>query len=71
MDQSPHTIAIEKAGGPAALGKALGCSSQAISQWKHIPVKRIVEVESLTGIPREDLRPDLYWRPKTHAAGIR
>jgi DNA-binding transcriptional regulator YdaS (Cro superfamily) len=55
--------AIEVAGGIRALGRMLGISHSAIRQWEgEIPAKRIIDIETLTGIPREELRPDLYRR---------
>lgn len=51
------------AGGQASLGRALGITSQAISQWKRVPVNRALAVERLTGIPRHELRPDI-WPPE-------
>jgi DNA-binding transcriptional regulator YdaS (Cro superfamily) len=56
----PVRLAAEKAGGIVKLSLALGLSRGAASQWKRIPAERLVEVERLTGIPREILRPDLY-----------
>lgn len=38
----------------------IGVSPQAISQWDRVPVDRVLDVEALTGIPRHDLRPDIY-----------
>ena len=52
--------AIEKAGGPAALGAELGIRSQAISQWDRAPVNRVLEIERITGVSRHKLRPDIY-----------
>lgn len=52
--------AIEKAGGAKALGRALGISHQAIGQWRQVPALRVIAIESLTGISRHDLRPDIY-----------
>ena len=52
--------AIEAAGGVAILGRGLGVSSQAISQWDRVPAERVLEVERLSGVPRTALRPDLY-----------
>jgi len=53
--------AIKAGGGPGHLAKTLGnLSSQAISQWKEIPVRKVLEVEAATGISRHDLRPDIY-----------
>jgi DNA-binding transcriptional regulator YdaS (Cro superfamily) len=53
--------AKQKAGGPSALAEKLGgLTSQAVSQWKRIPAGRVIAVEQITGIPRHELRPDLY-----------
>lgn len=43
-----------------ALARKLGITRQAIGLWKKIPAERVVEIEEVTGIPREQLRPDLY-----------
>lgn len=32
----------------------------AISAWVKVPAELVVEVERITGLPREQLRPDLY-----------
>lgn len=60
--QSPDPIqlAAQKAGGIVKLSLALGLSRGAASQWRRIPAERVLEVERLTGVPREILRPDLY-----------
>jgi DNA-binding transcriptional regulator YdaS (Cro superfamily) len=38
----------------------LRISAQAVSQWRRVPVSRVLEVEKITGVPREELRPDVY-----------
>lgn len=43
-----------------ALAEALGISLQAVSGWDKIPLSRLLDVEKVTGVPREKLRPDLY-----------
>ncbi|MGE3990359.1 transcriptional regulator [Pseudorhodoplanes sp.] len=55
--------ALEKVGGPSGLGRALGISSQAISQWRRCPAGRVLAVEAKSGVSRHELRPDLYPRP--------
>jgi DNA-binding transcriptional regulator YdaS (Cro superfamily) len=52
--------AIEAAGSPAALARSLGISAQAVSQWDEVPPLRVIAVEKVSGIPRHELRPDLY-----------
>jgi DNA-binding transcriptional regulator YdaS (Cro superfamily) len=44
----------------AWLADALGITRSAIEQWPMVPAERVVEISRLTGIPREELRPDLY-----------
>ena len=58
---------VKAAGGAAALARELTargrkCSTQAISQWQRIPIERVADVEEITGIPREKLRPDIFDR---------
>jgi DNA-binding transcriptional regulator YdaS (Cro superfamily) len=51
----------KKALGPAArLAEALGITEQALSQWREVPPLRVLDVERATGVPRHELRPDLY-----------
>lgn len=52
--------AIGAAGGVRALARALGVSQPAISSWKRVPADRVLSVEASTGVPRSELRPDLY-----------
>src|SRR5262249_17035047 len=54
--------AAKAAGGVPALARLLGVREQTPYQWgrTRIPADRIIEIERLTGVPRELLRPDLY-----------
>lgn len=56
--------AVEKAGGQAALARAVGISQPSVWHWLHrsrrIPAEFVVAVEAATGIDRRTLRPDLY-----------
>lgn len=52
--------AIGAAGGVRALARAVGVSQPAISNWKRVPADRVLSIEALTGVPRTELRPDLY-----------
>ena len=53
-------LALGVAGGVTALARGLGVSQPAVSGWKRVPPERVLTVESITGIPRTTLRPDLY-----------
>lgn len=62
---------FESAGGATALAERLGIRQSVVSNWKargRIPAERVVEVETATGIPREELRPDLFRRSSTQDA---
>lgn len=50
--------AIMQAGGQDKLAERMGCTQQNVSAWKkngYVPLVRAVEIEQLTGVPREDL----------------
>lgn len=60
--------ARKAAGGNTGLARRLGkLTSQAVSQWKHVPAQRVLDVERITGIPRHQLRPDIYPMPVSSA----
>jgi DNA-binding transcriptional regulator YdaS (Cro superfamily) len=62
MTSSPLDTAIAQAGSGAALAKAVGVSSMAVSHWKvrGVPARQVLLIETVTGVSRHDLRPDLY-----------
>jgi DNA-binding transcriptional regulator YdaS (Cro superfamily) len=62
-------MATAKVGGESALARALGIKVQSVQKWKKIPAERVLDVEYATGIPREQLRPDLYRRPSCSGSG--
>lgn len=33
---------------------------QAVHQWRRIPVEHVLTIERVAGIPRHQLRPDVY-----------
>jgi len=67
----PVVEAVERAGGISALAMALNVTPQAVWKWVHeqgrVPATRVLEVERVSGVPREQLRPDVFRR--TEAAG--
>lgn len=75
-DQNPQTAALQRAidiagGTQAALAAMLGFTQQAISEWVaagRVSRHGAMLVETATGIPRHELRPDLYPAPAAKAA---
>lgn len=55
--------AIKAAGGLAGIASPLGITVQAVSQWDEVPPLRVLAVEQVSGVPRHELRPDLYPEP--------
>ena len=52
--------AIQAAGGITALAELLGVTKQAVAQWDRVPIDSAKLVESATGVPRIELRPDIF-----------
>jgi hypothetical protein len=47
-------------GGQTKLAKELGVTRQAISKWRHVPLKYVRRVSQFTGLSLAVLRPDIY-----------
>lgn len=63
-----HTKSIiAKAGGAQALAKRLGVSRQAVQKWHVIPAHWVRTIEDITGVPAEEIRPDIFGRPRLAA----
>ena len=58
---------VRAAGGTVTLAARLGITPAAVSQWRQVPDRRVLAVEAATGIPRHELRPDLYPPPDAAA----
>lgn len=52
--------AIAAAGSISELAIRLDITVQAVSQWFWPPPERCADIERETGIPRAELRPDIY-----------
>jgi len=73
---TPHTtVIIQALGGSSSVGRALGVTSQAVSQWmrndRSVPPDKVLDLLRL-GIEKgvlfspKDLRPDLDWDVLNH-----
>lgn len=60
MREAGLTRAIDAAGGVAQLARKIGIAQPSVSNWSRVPAERVIAVEVATGVPRADLRPDLY-----------
>jgi DNA-binding transcriptional regulator YdaS (Cro superfamily) len=49
------------------IAEQLKIARQAPYAWKKVPSLRVLDVEKITGIPRHELRPDLYPPPRRRA----
>lgn len=58
---------IERAGGVVALSRATGIKPSTISKWRvakrGVPADRVPIVSEVTGIPRHEIRDDLWEAP--------
>lgn len=66
VHQTPPTTAeaaLERAisivGSRAELARRLGISRPAVAQWTQVPIKRAADVSRITGIPIDELCPEL------------
>jgi TorA maturation chaperone TorD len=52
--------AINAVGGVTELARRVGISQPSVSNWLKIPAERVLAVETVSGVDRATLRPDLY-----------
>ena len=58
---------IQAGGGPSKVGKQLGLHHASVIEWRktgQVPVAHVLRLEQITGIPRHQLRPDVYPAPE-------
>jgi hypothetical protein len=56
-------ILIDKAGSLKAIAEVLGLTRPAISRWRRVPIEHAIYLEEEFGVPRWELRPDVYPPP--------
>lgn len=52
---------VKAAGGAVAVGRICNVSSQAVSQWRSIPIEHCAKIEASGGPSCEEMRPDVDW----------
>jgi DNA-binding transcriptional regulator YdaS (Cro superfamily) len=76
ITENPISCAIARAGGVRQLAIQLGVTHPAILRWRDlwdagepesIPPRRAIAIEAATGVPRSQLRPDLWGEPAKEA----
>lgn len=59
--------AVEVAKGQSALAKMIGVKQAHVWWWlnksKRVPAEKVLQIEQATGVPRHELRPDIYPPP--------
>jgi TorA maturation chaperone TorD len=53
-------LAISAVGSITEQARRLGISQPSVSNWSRVPAERVLQVESISGVDRSVLRPDLY-----------
>jgi DNA-binding transcriptional regulator YdaS (Cro superfamily) len=51
---------VKALGGQVAAAARFGVSQPTVSRWLELPAEHVLRAESLTGIPRGEIRPDIY-----------
>ena len=62
MDREKTRKLIAEIGGPSVIAGLLQISSQAVSQWKKVPLERAMQIEKKSDgvITAAYLRPDIF-----------
>lgn len=52
--------ALAHADSISAIARAVGTTRQNVQQWSRVPKKHVDAIAQLTGVPKHELRPDLF-----------
>lgn len=62
--ETSAAVAVRAAGGQTALARLLGIAQSTVATWlrrkNELPPQYVLPVEKALGIPRHELRPDIY-----------
>lgn len=56
-------VAVSRMGSQTALARAVNVTPQAVQMWVklgRVSINKLVEVERVSGVSRQQLRPDLF-----------
>lgn len=62
MTKDQTKALVRMAGGPRRLAARIGTSRQAVAKWDRIPAHWVRLIEDMTGVPAEQIRPDIFGR---------
>jgi predicted transcriptional regulator len=64
MKKDIRTLFAESGLTQTQIAKACGITQAGVSRWteRRIPAERVAQVSELTGIPPDQLRPDIFGR---------
>lgn len=51
---------VGKQRGLSVIAREIGLTRQTIGKWKICPAEYVVGVEKVSGVPRHELRPDIF-----------
>lgn len=74
MDMKALDRAVKKAGSQLRLAALLGIKPPSISGWYgrgRVPAERCIEIETVTGVSRYELRPDVFGAPPSDKPAAR
>ena len=54
------TKAAGEVGGVVALARRLKIKHTALYSWNRVPADKVLEIESITGVSRHEIRPDVF-----------
>jgi hypothetical protein len=58
-------ILLGQVGSVTRIARVCGITRHAVSHWRRVPVAHVLKLEAAFGVPRYELRPDIYPPPAT------